>query len=119
MSTQMKKNTMTKVTGSLIAGPASMVETLEGRRLCSASTALDASEFEAAAAGGGGAGKVQMQDFHFVSRVSKASPQLQIKLEDILVSNYSLTRAGGGTDGEAQPASSPAAAGKVSMQDIN
>ena len=28
------------------------------------------------AGGGGGAGKVQMQDFHFVSRVSKASPKL-------------------------------------------
>jgi type VI secretion system secreted protein Hcp len=27
-------------------------------------------------AGGGGAGKVQMQDFHFVTRVSKASPKL-------------------------------------------
>lgn len=26
--------------------------------------------------GGGGAGKVQMQDFHFVTRVSKASPRL-------------------------------------------
>jgi type VI secretion system secreted protein Hcp len=26
--------------------------------------------------GGGGTGKVQMQDFHFVSRVSKASPKL-------------------------------------------
>ncbi len=26
--------------------------------------------------GGGGAGKVQMQDFHFVSRVSKAGPKL-------------------------------------------
>jgi type VI secretion system secreted protein Hcp len=29
-----------------------------------------------AAAGGGGAGKVQMQDFHFVMRVNKASPKL-------------------------------------------
>jgi type VI secretion system secreted protein Hcp len=28
------------------------------------------------AGGGGGAGKVQMQDFHFVTRVSKASPKL-------------------------------------------
>jgi type VI secretion system secreted protein Hcp len=28
------------------------------------------------AGGGGGAGKVQMQDFHFISRVSKASPKL-------------------------------------------
>jgi type VI secretion system secreted protein Hcp len=26
--------------------------------------------------GGGGAGKVQMQDFHFVMRVNKASPKL-------------------------------------------
>jgi type VI secretion system secreted protein Hcp len=30
----------------------------------------------AAHGGGGGAGKVSMQDFHFVSRVSKASPKL-------------------------------------------
>ena len=29
-----------------------------------------------AAGGGGGAGKVQMQDFHFVSNLSKASPEL-------------------------------------------
>jgi type VI secretion system secreted protein Hcp len=29
-----------------------------------------------AVGGGGGAGKVQMQDFHFVTRVSKASPAL-------------------------------------------
>ena len=29
-----------------------------------------------AAGGGAGAGKVQMQDFHFVSRTSKASPKL-------------------------------------------
>jgi type VI secretion system secreted protein Hcp len=29
-----------------------------------------------ASGGGGGAGKVQMQDFHFVTRVSKASPKL-------------------------------------------
>jgi type VI secretion system secreted protein Hcp len=29
-----------------------------------------------AAGGGGGAGKVQMQDFHFISRTSKASPKL-------------------------------------------
>lgn len=28
--------------------------------------------------GGGGAGKVQMQDFHFVMRVSKASPKLML-----------------------------------------
>src|SRR5712691_1971915 len=29
-----------------------------------------------AAGGGGGAGKVSMQDFHFVMRVNKASPKL-------------------------------------------
>lgn len=29
-----------------------------------------------ASGGGGGAGKVQMQDFHFVTRVSKASPRI-------------------------------------------
>ena len=30
----------------------------------------------AGSSGGGGAGKVSMQDFHFVMRISKASPQL-------------------------------------------
>ena len=29
-----------------------------------------------AAGGGGGAGKVQMQDFHFVKKVDKAGPKL-------------------------------------------
>jgi type VI secretion system secreted protein Hcp len=29
-----------------------------------------------AGGGGGGAGKVQMQDFHFVTKISKASPEL-------------------------------------------
>lgn len=32
-----------------------------------------------AAGGGGGAGKVQMQDFHFVMNVNKASPKLFLK----------------------------------------
>lgn len=75
--------------------------------------------------GGGGAGKVQFQDFHFTSRVSKASPLLflgcatgehikdatlsarkagekqedflVIKLNDVLVSSY---QAGGSSGGD-------------------
>jgi type VI secretion system secreted protein Hcp len=78
--------------------------------------------------GGGGAGKVQMQDFHFVSRVNKASPKLflacangqhfkEAKLvgrkagkaqqefltwtfSDVLVSGY---QTGGSEGGELQP----------------
>ena len=73
--------------------------------------------------GGGGAGKVAMQDFHFVMRVSKASPKLfqgcatgehfkdatvvarkagkeqqeylKIKLTDVLVSSYQQGGSGG------------------------
>lgn len=81
-----------------------------------------------AAGGGGGAGKVQFQDFHFVSRTSKASPSLmlgcatgqhikigtliarkaggdqvefiKITLSDILVSSYQS----GGSSGDTVPA---------------
>jgi type VI secretion system secreted protein Hcp len=77
---------------------------------------------------GGGAGKVQMQDFHFTMRTSKASPQLMlkcangehireatltcrkaggdqqdfliVKLADVLVSEYSLA----GSSGDDNPA---------------
>lgn len=77
--------------------------------------------------GGGGAGKVQMSDFSFTARVSKASPQLflhcaqgkhikqafltarkaggsqqeylKIKLNDVLVSSYAL----GGSEAEVEP----------------
>ena len=77
--------------------------------------------------GGGGAGKVQMQDFHFTSQISKASPRLMLacaagqhikeavmtgrktgkdqleflvyKFTDLLVSSYQT----GGTEGEAMP----------------
>jgi type VI secretion system secreted protein Hcp len=75
-----------------------------------------------AVGGGGGAGKVQMQDFHFVKRVDKAGPKLflacaqgehiksalltcrkagkdqqeylKITLKDILVSKYSTSGSG-------------------------
>jgi type VI secretion system secreted protein Hcp len=74
--------------------------------------------------GGAGAGKVQMQDFHFTSKVSKASPQLflscasgkhiptatitarkagerqqdflVIKMNDILISSYQASGSAGG-----------------------
>jgi type VI secretion system secreted protein Hcp len=77
--------------------------------------------------GGGGAGKVQMSDFSFTARMSKASPQLflhcaqgkhikqafltarkaggsqqeylKIKLNDVLVSSYAL----GGSEAEVEP----------------
>lgn len=77
--------------------------------------------------GGGGAGKVQMQDFHFVMRVNKASPKLmlacasgehipeavltcrkagkeqqeymKLKFSDVLVSSYQV----GGAHGDVIP----------------
>ena len=80
--------------------------------------------------GGGGAGKVQMQDFHFTTKVSKASPTLMLacasgqhfknavltarkagkgqqefltfSLSDVLVSAYQT----GGAEGEVVPADS-------------
>ncbi len=81
-----------------------------------------------ASGGGGGAGKVSMQDFHFVMRVSKASPKLMlacatgehigdgtlvcrkagtdqqefmtIKMTDLLVSSY---QTGGSAHGDVVP----------------
>jgi len=78
--------------------------------------------------GGGGAGKVQMSDFSFTARTSKASPQLflhcaqgkhikqavltvrkagqapqeyiKLKLTDVLISSYAI----GGTEGDERPA---------------
>lgn len=80
--------------------------------------------------GGGGAGKVQMSDFSFTARTTKASPQLFlscaqgkhlkqailtvrkaggsqqeyliIKLNDVLVSSYALGGSEGGADGDPQ-----------------
>jgi type VI secretion system secreted protein Hcp len=80
-----------------------------------------------ASGGGRGAGKVQMQDFHFVTRVNKASPllflacatgkhikeailtarkagkgpldYLVIKFKDVLVSSYQIS----GSEGDAAP----------------
>ncbi len=81
-----------------------------------------------AAGGGGGAGKVQMSDFSFTARTSKASPQLflhcaqgkhikeailtvrksgkaqqeylKLKLTDVLISSYTI----GGSEGDDRPA---------------
>jgi type VI secretion system secreted protein Hcp len=81
-----------------------------------------------AAGGGGGAGKVQMTDFSFTARTSKASPQLflhcaqgrhikeailtvrkagkaqqeylKLKLTDVLISSYMI----GGTEADDRPA---------------
>jgi type VI secretion system secreted protein Hcp len=80
----------------------------------------------AAAGGGGGAGKVQFQDFHFTSKVNKASPNLMlscatgqhikegtitvrkagegrgdgnylvIKMSDVLISSYQSSGSAGG-----------------------
>ena len=74
-----------------------VVEGLEGRRLMSA-TLVDSgagADLGTASHGtGAGAGKVSMQDFHFVMRNNSASPKLF------------LASSGGGT-------------GKVSMQDFH
>ena len=84
-----KRSTQIQPNGSVIEG-------LEGRRLMSA-TLLDTNAdaaLEATSHGtGAGAGKVSMQDFHFVMRNNSASPTL------------SATGGGG--------------AGKVSMQDFH
>ena len=84
----------------------------------------------AGSGGGGGAGKVQMSDFSFTARTTKASPQLFlscaqgkhlkqailtvrkaggsqqeyliIKLNDVLVSSYALGGSEGGADGDPQ-----------------
>ena len=48
--------------------------------------------------GGGGAGKAQFQDFHFTSKVNKASPQLFIKCatgEHLKEGTLTLRKAGG------------------------
>jgi type VI protein secretion system component Hcp len=95
-----------------------VVEGLEGRRLMSA-TLLDTNAdaaLEAASHGtGAGAGKVSMQDFHFVTRNNSASPTLfatgggqgagKVSMQDVRF----LTGATG----------SGAGAGKVSMQDFH
>ena len=52
--------------------------------------------------GGGGAGKAQFQDFHFTSKVSKASPQLFIKCatgEHLKEGTLTLRKAGGSRQG--------------------
>ena len=84
---------------------------------------IDVESWSYGAAGGGAAGKVAMQDFHFVMKVSKASPKifqacatgehlkdatlvarkagkeqqeyLKIKLTDVLVSSYQEGGSGG------------------------
>ena len=84
----------------------------------------------AGSGGGGGAGKVQMSDFSFTARTTKASPQLFlscaqgkhlkeailtvrkaggsqqeyliIKLNDVLVSSYALGGSEGGAEGDPQ-----------------
>lgn len=91
------------------------------------SFSFGASHSSGGAGGGGGAGKVEMTDFAFTARASKASPvlflhcaqgkhikqailtvrkagqaqqeYLKIKLNDVLVSSYAL----GGHESEAQP----------------
>ena len=54
----------------------------------------------AAAGAGAGAGKVSMQDFHFISRVSKASPLLMLSCangQHIKTGVVTVRKAGGGT----------------------
>lgn len=81
---------MSEQTSKSKSGP-SMVESLEDRRLFSASALLDAGPAPAAASGGGGQGKVAYQDIHFTAKVSKPSPSLNIRMEDVLISSYSVS----------------------------
>ena len=80
----------------------SIIENLESRQFLSAAPSVDADAALAA-----GAGKVSMQDFHFVAKANKGSPELtttRIKLADLLISSR------GGNE---------LASGKVSMQDFH
>ncbi len=62
-----------------------VVEGLEGRRLMSA-TLLDADPGVEAAThaggGGGGAGKVSMQDFHFVAKTTAGNGAGKVSMQD-------------------------------------
>jgi hypothetical protein len=104
----------------------SVLERLEGRQLFSAAApGLSAGDALSADAGGApeqavhveltSAGKVSMQDFHFVSRVNKSSPTLRIKLTDVLVSGYGVSADGA----DASSTTAGFGAGKVSMQDFS
>jgi hypothetical protein len=80
----------------------SIMEILESRQFLSAAPTVDADAALAASAG-----KVSMQDFHFVQRANKASPELsaaRIKLTDLLISSR----------GGSEPVE-----GKVSTQDFH
>ena len=90
-----------------------VIEGLEGRRLMSA-TLLDAGGLEAASAagGGGGAGKVSMQDFHFVMKT--LASQGKVSMQDF----HFVMRAIASGDVETASHGSGGGAGKVSMQDF-
>ena len=80
----------------------SIMEILESRQFLSAAPAVDADAALAA-----GAGKVSMQDFHFVHRANKGSTELsaaRVKFTDVLISSR----------GASEPVE-----GKVSAQDFH
>ena len=107
-----------------------VVEGLEGRRLMSA-TLLDtgaAAELGTSSHGtGAGAGKVSMQDFHFVMRSLTGQGTGKVSMQDFHFVMRSLREAGiDGTDGTDDVTISSGAAGtggggagKVSMQDFH
>ena len=93
------------------ASSSSMIESLEGRQLFSAAPAGSVDTDLAAVS----AGKVAMQDFHFVMRSTKASPEARVVFTDVLVSS----RGAAGADAGADAATTEASAGKVAMQDFS
>ena len=92
-----------------------------GQQIEVLSWSFGASQPATSTGGGGGTGKVQFQDFHFTSNVSKSSselflacaegrhfptavftakndkgqPYLEVKLTDVLISSYSTSGSGG------------------------
>jgi hypothetical protein len=97
------------------------VEGLEGRRLMSA-TLLDTGSgvgLDAAAHGsGGGAGKVSMQDFHFVMRSLAGQGAGKVSMNDFVLTTLAGQGAGKVSMNDLlASASSGGGAGKVSMND--
>ena len=93
-----------------------VIEGLEGRRLMSA-TLLDADaggavEAASSAGGGHGAGKVSMQDFHFLTRSGGTG---KVSMQDFHFVMRTIAKG----DLETASHGTGAGAGKVSMQDFH
>ena len=82
----------------------SMIENLESRQFLSAAPTVDADAALAA-----GAGKVSMQDFHFVMKVNKPSPELKADVETDSPAGISIV---------AKPTKSSPGLAKVRFNDI-